>query len=454
MLALQLFFLAIAHAQQLSLKVVDAQNGQPIAGANIGIGQGQTNSISNNLGNAVLKLSKGSYSLWVQAMGYQKQQLELQLNTDTLIRIALKAQSMQLDSVRISTGYQNMAKERATGSFTVIDQKRYNEQIGTNMLERLRYITNGVAPVADRIGNLGDNAMLIRGMSTLSPSIQRPLVVVDGFEYQGDMDNINPNDVEQVTFLKDAAAGAIWGAKAANGVIVITTKKGKPNQQLQLNFTANVSLGNPPNLYYDKQIAPTDLIAVEQFLFANKYRFADTARSTRPPFSPAYELMFAHQKGQLSNSQLASSLSQLGQHDVRDDFHRYFYQNEVNQQYALNLSGGNQQLSWYVGAGSDRNLSNLGATYVRHTLRLANRFRINSKLSLSLEAAYTTSEAISGKSAYGTVNPTNGRLPIYTSLADANGNALPLYAYYRQGYPSTVLRNIKKGKRRKTFVPK
>jgi TonB-linked SusC/RagA family outer membrane protein len=427
-----------SHAQTLKVEVYDAQSHQGIAGAAINISPNHLKRITDNLGHATLNLSIGKYLILVKSLGYQTQQRSLELFGDTLLRVSLLPQSEQLDSVVISTGYQTLAKERATGSFSVINSKRYNEQIGTNALERLRYITNGVAPVADRITNLGKNAMLIRGMSTLSPAIQQPLIILDGFEYQGDLDNINPNDIENITFLKDAAAGSIWGAKAANGVIVLNTKKGNRNDHVMVNVTANFTVGAKPNLYYDRQIAPQELIAVEQFLFANKYKFADTARTTRPPFSDAYELMFAHKNGKMTDAQLAVALAMLGEHDVRDDFNKYFYQNELNQQFAMNISGGSSLVSWYISAGRDQNLSHLDAKYNRNTLRLSNQFRISPSFSASLAVAYTGSNSQSGKPAYGDITLTNSRLPSYTALADGQGNALPLYAYYRKEFIDNI----------------
>lgn len=130
-----------------------------------------------------------------------------------------------LQEVIVNTGYQTLPKERATGSFTKIDNKLYNEQVGSNVLERLKTVTNGVAAFPQRIAGGPSSDFVIRGLSTLTMTIQKPLIILDNFEYQGDINNLNPNDVESITILKDAAAGSIWGAKAANGVIVITSKK-------------------------------------------------------------------------------------------------------------------------------------------------------------------------------------------------------------------------------------
>src|SRR5690606_685510 len=126
--------------------------------------------------------------------------------------------------VRVNTGYQVLPKERATGSFTTVDQHIYNEQVATDIISRLEYITNGVSVF--RNNAKASSQLMVRGISTISGP-RGPLIVVDNFPYEGDLNNLNPNDVESVTVLKDAAASSIWGTKAGNGVIVITTKKGK-----------------------------------------------------------------------------------------------------------------------------------------------------------------------------------------------------------------------------------
>src|SRR6185369_565086 len=90
----------------------------------------------------------------------------------------------------------------------------------------------------------------IRGVSTLLSNNQ-PLIIVDNFPYDGNIANINPNDIESITVLKDAAAASIWGAFSGNGVIVITTKKGRVNQKLSVDVNANVTIGKKPDLFYN-----------------------------------------------------------------------------------------------------------------------------------------------------------------------------------------------------------
>src|SRR6185369_601880 len=95
-----------------------------------------------------------------------------------------------------------------------------------------------------------------------------PLIVLDNFIYEGSIDNINPNDVESVTILKDAAAASIWGARAGNGVIVITTKKGKFNQKLKIDFNTSVLVTKKPDFFALPQMSVSDYIDIEQLIFS------------------------------------------------------------------------------------------------------------------------------------------------------------------------------------------
>ena len=123
------------------------------------------------------------------------------------------------------TGYQTISKERATGSFNKVSEAQL-EKPATLISERLIGAAAGVQSFVDADGDI---KFEIRGQTSLGASSE-PLVVVDGFPIEGDFSSINPNDVESVTVLKDAAAASIWGARSANGVIVVTTKKAQKGQ--------------------------------------------------------------------------------------------------------------------------------------------------------------------------------------------------------------------------------
>ncbi|HBW80276.1 MAG TPA: SusC/RagA family TonB-linked outer membrane protein, partial [Sphingobacterium sp.] len=111
--------------------------------------------------------------------------------------------------------------------------------------------------------------MNIRGLNSFSGASIAPLIVVDNFPYEGSLDQINPNDVESVTLLKDAAATSIWGARAGNGVIVITTKKA--SNGFQATFSSNWTFQAPEDLYYTPVVKATDAIDVEMMLFDKGY---------------------------------------------------------------------------------------------------------------------------------------------------------------------------------------
>src|SRR5690606_24158443 len=111
--------------------------------------------------------------------------------------------------------------------------KLLNRSVTGNILQRLEGIAPGVQFVdADATDASG---IRVRGLATIE-SNATPLIVVDNFPYEGDINSINPNDIESVTVLKDAAAASIWGARAGNGVLVITTKQGNYNQRPRISL--------------------------------------------------------------------------------------------------------------------------------------------------------------------------------------------------------------------------
>ncbi|MCH5597953.1 TonB-dependent receptor plug domain-containing protein [Niabella ginsengisoli] len=129
-------------------------------------------------------------------------------------------------TVEANTGYQKIKPNEINGSVVVIDNEKLNQQTGTNILQRLNGVTNGLLFNIGKENSEGtaSNDISIRGLSTINGPVA-PLIILDNFPYEGNINNINPNDIESITILKDAAAASIWGARAGNGVIVITSKK-------------------------------------------------------------------------------------------------------------------------------------------------------------------------------------------------------------------------------------
>ncbi|MGB3103938.1 TonB-dependent receptor plug domain-containing protein, partial [Sphingobacterium siyangense] len=192
------------------------------------------------------------------------------------MRIYLVPKDNQLDEVEVvSTGYQKIPKERATGSFEFVDNKLLNRKVSTDFVSRLQDVVPGIS-IFDK-GQRETKGFLmrmnVRGQSSLTAA--SPLIVVDGVPYEskladyglGEFNNINPNDIESISVLKDASAASIWGAQSGNGVIVITTKKGKFNARPKIAFNSNISIKNKPDLFYYPQMTAKDYIDLTQILF-------------------------------------------------------------------------------------------------------------------------------------------------------------------------------------------
>lgn len=327
----------------------------------------------------------------------------------------------------VSTGYQTLPQERATGSFTQINKSLFNQQVSTDVLGRLEGITNGLS-VFHNDGTRSSQVM-IRGLSTINGPTA-PLIVVDNFPYEGDLNNLNPNDVESVTVLKDAAAASIWGTRAGNGVIVINTKKGRYDQPLAIEFNTSLTTGSKPDLNYLTPMSSGDYIDFEKMLFSNGYYDNALSSPQYPLVSPVVQLLANHRSGKITSQQLNGSLASLAGNDVRADFSKFFYKPVFNQQYHINVSGGNTRLAYLFAAGYDHNNDNLAAGYDRLNLRSQASFKPAKGLQLTTALTYTGSNARTGRPAYGSINP----LQPYTQLADASGSALAIGQTYNQGF--------------------
>ena len=234
-----------AIAQTASGTIVDAANGEPIIGASI-LEIGTTNgTITDFDGNFELKVQPGA-KLAISYMGYKTQELAAAPN----MNVKLAEDTEVLDEV-VVVGYGVVKKNDATGSVTAIKPDDMNKALTTTATDMLSGKIAGVN-VATSGGSPGAGAEIrIRGGSSLNAS-NAPLIVIDGLA----MDNngiegvsnplslVNPSDIETFTVLKDASATAIYGSRASNGVILITTKKGKSGSKLKVTYDGNVSFGS------------------------------------------------------------------------------------------------------------------------------------------------------------------------------------------------------------------
>ncbi|MGV3528114.1 MAG: SusC/RagA family TonB-linked outer membrane protein [Flavisolibacter sp.] len=404
---------------------------QPIAGATVLLKRTGATIITTADGRFSFPSSGPADTLVVSAVGYTT--AYIRNNERGKHTIILKTKDTELETVVINTGYQRLPKERITGSFAVVDKKQLNLQAGINILDRLK----GIAAAVNFDANINRTPITIRGLSTINGA-KAPLVVLDNFPYDGPVENINPDDVESITILKDAAAASIWGTRAGNGVIVITTRRGRLNQKLTIDFNSGFIMQRPPDLFYTKPMSSRDFVELEEFLFSKGYFKNLEASAARPALTPALEILIQQRDGRLGASEAAEQLNRLKQHDVRNDYAKHFYRDALTYQNSISVRGGSTAMAWNLSAGMDRNTGNLASRYDRFTLRAQNTVEVMRNLVFNAGLSYTSSIAHSGKQGFNTIflNSTR-RLYPYASLVDDAGEALPVYTY-RQPFIDTV----------------
>ncbi|WP_426477512.1 SusC/RagA family TonB-linked outer membrane protein [Chryseobacterium sp. CBSDS_008] len=396
-------------------KIVD-EKGNPLAGATIQVKGSSFVTNSDSDGNFELPSDYSESELQITFLGYAT----ISVSAKYIDRITLTTNSNVIDEVSVvASGYQSIPKERATGSFSKVDNATFNRQVSTDVISRLK----GIAPSILFDERSGSPKLTIRGQATIFGNDQ-PLIVVDNFPYEGDINNINPNDIEDIDILKDAAAASIWGVRAGNGVIVIKTKKGRADQPMNIGFTANVTIGQKPDLNYIPQIKPTDFIDIEKMLFEKGfYNTIISNTADNRPYSPVVSILNDQKNGLLTEQQANAQIDALRSGDLRQDMSKYLYQQNVKQQYALNLNGGSNKYTYYFSSGFDKNRnSDKGSGFNRISLNSNQVFRPIENLEFSAGVSYmqsnqTTSNVISMLSNMG-----QEKMYPYARLADDYGN--------------------------------
>lgn len=236
------FFFAGAmsiYAQDYSLKgrVLDP-TGEPLIGATVRTKEKPTNGVVTDIdGNFVINVTKGN-TLEVTYVGYNSQEVAITGQND--ITITLSENSQVLEDV-VVIGYGTMRKKDLTGSVTQINPDKIADQNPGTVQDLLRG-TPGLQIGYDASAKGSGASIKLRGENSLGTNVS-PMIVLDGMPFYGELSEINPDDIGQIDILKDASSTAIYGARAASGVIIITTKKGKTGKPT-VNLSANFGVTN------------------------------------------------------------------------------------------------------------------------------------------------------------------------------------------------------------------
>jgi TonB-linked SusC/RagA family outer membrane protein len=415
------------------------EKGEPVTGVTVTIKGTTIRAITDANGEFSMSSVDKDAVLMFTHISMESFELKVSGKSELIINLKTKIAALGDVTVTVSTGYQEIPKERATGSFVKIDNATLNQQVGSNILDRLNNVTSGLLFNVGKSGNstLNRTNISIRGLSTINGPLD-PIIVLDNFPYEGNINNINPNDIESITVLKDAAATSIYGTRGGNGVIVITTKKGRFNQSPKVEFNSNIIVTQSPDLYSLPQMSVNDYIDVEQFAF-NKGFFDNAINNTatRPALSPVVEILLKKRNGLMTSIDSASQINNLKSIDSRDQYNQHFYQDAIAQQYALNARGGTTNFAWLISGAYDRSVGNLKNTNDKFNFRINNTFKPSKNIQLDLGVYYTNSKALNTSApAYNSIK-INGRQPPYLRFVGDNGETLPV-AVYREGYTDTV----------------
>lgn len=423
------------HAQQVKIisgRVVSTADGVGIPGVNIMLKGSSSGVISLAEGAFELEVTQSPVILIVSFIGFKTQEIQVEAPKENLV-ISLEEDEFALDGVTVlSTGFQELPAERATGSFSGLDQELVDRRVSTTIIDRLEDVTPGLLFNRDQ-SNVGPGESIsIRGTATLLSS-REPLIVVDNLAYDGPLSGINPNDVASVTVLKDAAAASIWGARAGNGVIVITTKKGTYDSPLRVNLTANVTSFQEVDPFYDPKMKISNLVDKQIELYEAGYYKGQLGSRRNPLVAPVAESLYAFDKGFISEQELASQLEAYRNSDVRQDLQDQVNRRALNQQYAVNLSGGGQRNKYVFSLGWDDNLSsNVANDNSRLTLSTQQNWKLaKEKLQVGVGMYWVQAKSHNGL-------PNLSNFFPYDRLVDGQGNHLAVPKGYSNRFKESV----------------
>ena len=413
---------------------VTDEDGLPLEGAAIMVKGSSSGTSANAEGKWALDVPAGSV-LVISYIGMED--IEIPVQGRRSFSTVMKISREFLEQVVI-TGYQTISRERSAGSFANVSGAAVRDQanIHGNVLRSLEGSAAGlnVTETADGV------TYLIRGVSSIN-SKREPLFIVDGVAMTRDQLNkmVNPNDVESVNFLKDATAASIWGAQAANGVIVVTTKKGKSGD-LKVSYNGSFTFkGKPDWSYMDRMTSEQFIKTAAEVFDPQTYKWSDVQDNTYGT-SSVYKVIYPHEiplyryyLGEISMAERDEALKMLSDVNGRGEYEKYFMSNAYLMNHSVSFSGGGEKSSFYVSLenqrtqGVDKDTEDEYRLFFRDALQLTRwmELDLSAHLFYSNEHSYQMSHSITD-------------LP-YISYFDKDGKELSLSNYIMSdAYRATV----------------
>lgn len=471
-LSLAIALPSLAQTRTVSGTVSDAATGEPLIGATvIPVGSSGHGTATDVDGKFTLNLPTSVKEIKVNYVGYDAKTLPI---TSDHMEIALQSTSQNLDEVMV-VAYGTAKKSAYTGSASVVKADQIENTLVTDVTSALKGSVAGVQLQSFNGAPGVEPTIYVRGTGSLTAitngtSTVQPLYVVDGVPYDGNITSISPNDVESMTVLKDAAAAALYGARGANGVILITTKKGREGNAkvtLDMNWGANsreitnYKTVNNTNRYYSLiyqalrnsqlRVGASPLAAHE---FANAYVSAPSGTGNIFGYQtwtiPEGQGLFDINGNFNPNAVIGWSNGE--NYIIPDDWAKNTYTNGFRQEYSLSVSGGSDRYDYMVSANYlDSKGVIKGSSFSRFSTRANANYQAFKWLKIGTNLSYTNeyqnyplSQTTDGQSsnAFYMANMIAPIYPFYLRSADgkimtdpASGNKLYDYGMLGLGLP-------------------
>ncbi|MEJ7914134.1 MAG: TonB-dependent receptor, partial [Chitinophagaceae bacterium] len=347
--------------------VLDAADNTPLSGVSISIKGTSKGTFTDSTGAFSLDVAAGNSLLEFSGVGFQKQ--EVQISGKTEFRIQLQRSNEQFDDV-VVIGYGTQKQRKVTGSISSINAKQLQDQPVGQFAQKLQGRLPGVQ-ISQASGQPGGGiAIRIRGAASINAG-NNPLYVIDGFPIVGDINNINPNEIESFSVLKGSAATSLYGSRAANGVVLITTKTAKEGQT-----TVHLSVSN--GFTEVPQKGRAELMNAKEFLQYQKDFYEDKAK---------FEGYTGGVPALYQNPQSWTGPD--------TDWYNVILNNGAISNYNLTLSTGKDKFSSATTLGYFKeNGSILNTDFERFSLRSNNEYKINKAIRIGINVAptYQTSQ--------------------------------------------------------------
>ncbi|MHA7110203.1 SusC/RagA family TonB-linked outer membrane protein [Sunxiuqinia elliptica] len=425
-----------AFAQQtVTGRVVEAATGDPLPGATILVSGTSTGTITDFEGNYSLAVPEGSKQLEFSMIGFEHQ--FIQLNGAAIVNVAMKVKTTALNEV-VVTGYTTQSRADMTTSIAKLDTKVLESAPRSNAATALQGTIAGLK-VTQTTGQPGSTpSLVVRGGTSFSGT-GSPLVLIDGVP--GSFYALNADDIESMEVLKDAASTAIYGARAANGVILVTTKKGKvgkSNITFRAKFTSNERREDPMEYLGAADYVKFNRLAVKQaqdvmgYAWLNQFLTGAHAAATgNNTTNSIYTTMVLSDDNkyllnfdgwQTIDDPVNPGTNLLFQANKMNEL---FYQDSYAQDYSLSFDGGNDRGTYYLGLGflDDKGLV-FGSSFKRYSGTFNASYKLSDALKVSSNLIYAhSSQNLPFDSEYNLFQRTAGLAPtsrIYNNNPDGS----------------------------------